>query len=70
MTHAMLSRSADTYQPALSNRGQAVKWLMDRMNGDVSVAELAVQVRQGFPGLLSTDSEALRFVKEVSGYVS
>jgi Arginine methyltransferase oligomerization subdomain/Ribosomal protein L11 methyltransferase (PrmA) len=66
LTHARMLKASDNYQPTLSGRGAAACWLLARMNGDVLVSDLAEQLRKEFPELLRTDTEALKFVKELA----
>jgi predicted RNA methylase len=66
LTPARILKSSDKYQPTLSERGMAARWLLSRMNGDTSVGDLAEQLRKEFPEYLASDSEVLRLVKELA----
>ena len=63
-------KSSDIYQPALSDRGAAAQWLLERMTGQVHVVELATQVHHRFPAMFASDVDALQFVKQLAEHYS
>jgi SAM-dependent methyltransferase len=66
LTPAQMRKSSEKYQPALSERGQAVQWLLSRMDGSAALGDLAGQVRKEFPQQFVTDAEALKQVRELA----
>ena len=66
LTPAQMLKASENYQPALSERGQAVQWLLSRMDGSTAAGELAKQVRKEFPQQFATNAEALQQVRELA----
>jgi predicted RNA methylase len=67
MTPARLLKASDVYQPVLNARGEAAKWGLARMAGEISIGELAIQLRGQYPELFTSDEDAFRFVKDLAG---
>ena len=63
---AQMRKSSENYQPALSERGLAVQWLLSRMDGSAAAGDLAGQLRKEFPQQFATDAEALKQVRELA----
>jgi hypothetical protein len=66
LTPAHMLKSSDNYQPTLSERGRAAKWLLSTMDGASAVGDLARQVRKVFPELFASEAEALNHVKQLA----
>ena len=66
LTPDRIRRSSDSYQPDLSPRGEAARWLLPLMVGDVAVSQLADEVAVRFPGLFASYPQALKFVKDLA----
>ncbi|PLW68403.1 methyltransferase domain-containing protein [Pseudohalioglobus lutimaris] len=61
-----LMKRAEGHKPTLSEKGRAVAWALEQMNGSRSTAELAQAVRQEHPGAFATDREALQFLRALA----
>jgi predicted RNA methylase len=61
-----LLKASDKYQPNLSERGDAARWLLAKMTGDAPVAQLAIQLQAQFPTIFTSDAEALKFTKHLA----
>jgi len=70
ITPEHIQRSSNSYQPGLSGRGEAARWLLAQMSGDISVSELAAQVSEQYPSVFTSVAEALKFVKQLAGRFS
>ncbi len=70
LTPARLLKASDHYQPALSARGEAAQWLLARMTGEVPVGRLAAAMRDHYPGVFTTEADALRFAKDLAQHYS
>jgi predicted RNA methylase len=66
LVHSQMLKASENYQPALNERGQAVRWLLSRMDGSAASGELAEQVRKEFPQHFATDADALKQVRELA----
>ena len=60
-----VQKKATQYRPALNAEGEAAQWLLARMKGDVSVEQLAAELRELHPGLFRELTEAVRFVQDL-----
>lgn len=67
--HSLQRRAAD-FVPALSETGEAERWLLQAMDGKASLQEIAQEAAKRFPGLFSTWDEAFRRAAELSGKYS
>jgi protein arginine N-methyltransferase 1 len=65
-----LQRRAADFVPALSETGEAERWLLQAMDGKASLQEIAKEAANRFPGLFSTWDEAFRRAAELSGKYS
>jgi hypothetical protein len=61
-----LRKASEYYQPRLNRQGEAARWLMAQMAGDLPVAQLAAQLRERFPGTFNSASQALDFVQKLA----
>ncbi|MEH6518280.1 MAG: class I SAM-dependent methyltransferase [Halioglobus sp.] len=66
LTPVHMLKASENYQPALSERGQAAKWLLSTMDGASNLADLARQLREEFPELFTSDAQALKQVRELA----
>jgi protein arginine N-methyltransferase 1 len=67
--HSLHRRAAD-FVPALSETGEADRWLLQAMNGKASLQEIAQEAAKRFPKLFSGWDEAFRRAAELSGKYS
>jgi protein arginine N-methyltransferase 1 len=67
--HSLHRRAAD-FVPALSETGEADRWLLQAMNGKASLQEIAQEAAKLFPKLFSGWDEAFRRAAELSGKYS
>lgn len=58
-------KASDKYQPILSERGEAARWLLARVTGELPVSELATQLQVQYPGLFVGETQAVKFVKDL-----
>jgi len=65
-----LQRRAADFVPALSETGEAERWLLQAMDGKASLQEIAQEAAKRFPGLFPTWDEAFRRAAELSGKYS
>jgi protein arginine N-methyltransferase 1 len=65
-----LHRQAHDYVPVLSQSGQVDLWMLERMNGNCSLQEIAHAAAQQFPQVFATWQEAFRHVAELSAKMS
>jgi SAM-dependent methyltransferase len=63
---ADLIKRGEGHQPQLGERGRAVAWVLEQMDGNRSTAELARAVRQVHPGAFATDRDALQCVRALA----
>lgn len=61
-----LRRRADAFRPALSERGEADAFVLSRMNGSTTLAEIAIELAQRFPRLFATREDALKHAAQIS----
>jgi hypothetical protein len=61
-----MQKASDNYQPDLSERGEAARWLLAQMAGELTVGQLAIQLQAEFPAIFSYEAEALKFVKKLA----
>jgi predicted RNA methylase len=66
LTLKRMRKSSDNYQPGLSERGEAARWLLAQMTGEVPVGELAIQLQRQFPTMFASEAEILKFVKDLA----
>jgi predicted RNA methylase len=66
LTPERMRKSSDNYQPGLSERGEAARWLLAQMTGEVPVGELAIQLQARFPTICTSDAEALKLAKDLA----
>ena len=67
--HSLHRRAAD-FVPALSETGEADRWLLQAMDGKSSLQEIAQEAAKLFPKLFSGWDEAFRRAAELSGKYS
>jgi protein arginine N-methyltransferase 1 len=67
--HSLQRRAAD-FVPALSETGEADRWLLHAMDGKASLQEIAQEAAKRFPKLFSGWDEAFRRAAELSGKYS
>jgi protein arginine N-methyltransferase 1 len=65
-----LQRRAADFVPALSETGEAERWLLQAMDGKASLQEIAQEAAKRFPSLFPTWDEAFRRAAELSGKYS
>jgi len=70
LTPARMLKASDQYQPVLSVRGEAAKWLLARMTGEIAIGSLAAAMRDQNPEAFSSEADALRFAKELAEHYS
>lgn len=63
---ADLMKRAEAYQPRLDEKGRAVAWALQHMDGSRSSAELAQAVTARYPGAFATEREALQFMRSLA----
>ena len=61
-----LRRQAVDYVPMLSEVGQADRWMLERMDGNTSLQEIAQSASERFPRLFSSWREAFQRVSDLS----
>jgi hypothetical protein len=66
LTPAHMLKASENYQPTLSERGRAAKWLLSTMDGASNLGDLARQLRKEFPALFTSDAQALKQVRELA----
>jgi hypothetical protein len=66
LTPARLRKASDHYQPELSARGAAAQWLLARMTGEIAVGSLAAALREQYPGVFTSEADALRFASDLA----
>ena len=64
LTPERLHKASDNYQPTLSNRGEAARWLLAQMTGEYATGQLAARLCEYYPETFVTEVEALKFVKD------
>lgn len=62
-----LHRRAAEFIPALSETGEAERWMLEAMDGKSSLKEIAQEAARRFPRLFSGWEEAFRHAAELSG---
>jgi protein arginine N-methyltransferase 1 len=67
--HSLQRRAAD-FVPALSETGEADRWLLQAMDGKASLQEIAEEAAKRFPRFFSSSDEAFRRAAELSGKYS
>lgn len=67
--HSLHRRAAD-FVPALSEDGEAERWLLQAMDGTATLQEIAREAARRFPRLFSSSDEAFRRATELSGKYS
>lgn len=65
-----LQRRAAEFVPALSETGEAERWILQAMDGKASLKEIALEAAKRFPRLFSGWEEAFRHAAELSGKYS
>ena len=60
-----VQKKATHYRPALNAEGEAAQWVLARMKGDVTVEQLAAELRELHQGLFREHTEALCFVQDL-----
>lgn len=65
ITREDLQRQAAHYRPTLNAEGEAARWVLARMKGDVPVEQLASGLREQHRGLFREQTEAVRFVRDL-----
>ncbi len=61
-----IKRSAANYTASLREPGRMARFVLERMHGQATVAEIAAAVRAQFPNRFATAKEALAYVAELS----
>lgn len=61
-----LLKMSDTFKPKMSPRAGAASWLLQRVDGTLSVSELAALLHEAHPDLFASQDEASRYVREVT----
>ncbi|MFK8046812.1 MAG: 50S ribosomal protein L11 methyltransferase [Halioglobus sp.] len=61
-----LLRMSDGFKPKMNARAGAASWLLQRIDGNSSVSELAKLMREAHPELFASQDDASRFVREVT----
>jgi hypothetical protein len=65
-----LHRRAADFVPALSEAGEAERWILQAMDGKTSLQEIAQEAAKRFPRHFSGSEEAFQRVTELSGKYS
>jgi len=65
-----LRRRAAEFVPSLTETGQAERWLLQAMDGQASLREIAQEAAARFPQLFSSWDEAFHRASEISGKYS
>jgi predicted nicotinamide N-methyase len=60
-----LRRASPEYRPRLDTRGAATRFLLEQMEGERSIATLAIGLQAAFPGQFTDADTALLFVRNV-----
>lgn len=63
---AML-RQSERFQPRLNRKGEAVRTVLERMDGKLTTGELADALLREFPGLFHSREEAVRQIQALAG---
>ena len=58
-----LLKQSDHYRPQLGEKAEAWRWLLDHINGEASVTQLASELRLAQPGVFTSEAQALQFVR-------
>ena len=61
-----LAKRADGYAPAQTEDGQAVSFVLERVDGRRTLGGLSKEVEELFPGLFRSEAEALGFVTKLT----
>ncbi|MFT7262416.1 MAG: putative RNA methylase [Halioglobus sp.] len=61
-----LLKQSDHYRPQLHDKAQGWQWLLDHINGEASVTQLASELRLAQPGMFASEAQALQFVRAVA----
>lgn len=67
---ASLRKRSAEYVPVLTEAGQAERWLLQAMNGEASLQEIAEAAAERFPRVFSRRGEALRCASELAERLS
>ena len=65
-----LLKASDMYQPNLNERGDAARWLLAQMDGNLSVGQLTSQLRAQYPNQFASKADTLKFVKDTASHFS
>lgn len=63
-------KKSEAYKPALNQKGEAAQWLLAQCNGEHTVQQLAVQLRERYANEFADDAVAIRFVRGLMGSLS
>ena len=66
MSPGRLAKAAFNGVPTLSERGQASRWVLTRIDGKISLGQIAEALTREFPKLFADESEALSFVQNLT----
>ena len=58
-----LLKKSDHYRPQLGGKAEAWRWLLDHIDGETSVTQLASELRLAQPGVFASEAQALQFVR-------
>ena len=61
-----IRKASENYTPGLNSRGQAAKWLLGQMAGNVSVSKLAAQAQARFPEVFDSPASARELVRSLA----
>jgi protein arginine N-methyltransferase 1 len=62
LSPALLERSSERFVPTLDEGGDALRFVLASMSGDLSVREIAAQTAERFPRLFPRDGDSLQYV--------
>lgn len=61
---------SDQHRPVLNDKGQALQYLLDGLNGDRTIAELSKDLRARYPQCFFSDQDSEQFVRSVTAKCS
>lgn len=61
MTRKLLERSSDGFVPVLSEEGEAVRFCLESMNGELALRDIAARLSARFPRLHARGGDSLQF---------
>lgn len=65
-----LLKASDAYQPNRNERGDAARWLLAQMDGNLSVDQLTSRLYAQYPNQFASKADALKLVKHLAKHFS